>query len=122
MTTILKRRGDSFRWKFDSWEAVLELAQEFGWQPAGTKPPRGTRVADWDADDYVSCNGQQMTAPDVAAMADALSKALKKIPTKPNKPLPKPASKALKEFCGWHREGLSDFVSFCKDGAFRITY
>lgn len=121
MSSTLKRRGDHFRWKFDAWETVLQLAEEHGWKPAGTQPPRGIRKAGWDAADYVSCSRQQVTADDASAMAAALAKALTKISSNPNKRPPRGASPGLKEFWGWSREGLEDFTDYCKRGAFRVT-
>jgi len=121
MGATLKRRSERFRWKHDSWRDVLRLAQEFGWQPAGTTPPRGVRKADWDSADYFSGSRQQVAGDDALAFAAALSKALTRIATARNAPPPKDASSELKQFCGWHRDGLADFASFCRRGAFRIT-
>lgn len=117
MSATLKRRGDHFRWKRDAWETVLQLAEEHGWLPAGTKPPRGTRKADWDAMDYVSCQRQMVTADDASAMADALAK----ISSNPGKRPPKGASAGIKAFWGWGRGGLEDFTAYCQRGAFRVT-
>lgn len=117
----LKRRGDAFRWKRDGWVEILELARQFGWQPAGTAPPRGIRKADWDSNDYRSWSRQQVTAEDSLRFAAALAKALKQIPTGPISKPPKSASKELEQFYGIERDGLADFVKFCRRGAFRIT-
>jgi hypothetical protein len=35
----LNGEGGSFRFSQGTWRAVLELAREHGWEPAGTKPP-----------------------------------------------------------------------------------
>jgi hypothetical protein len=121
MGATLKRRSERFRWKRDSWQDVLRLAREFGWQAAGTVPPRGVRKADWGAADYLTCSRQQVTSDDALAMAAALSRALQRIPTARNAPPPKDASPELKQFSGLHRDGLADFASFCRRGAFRIT-
>jgi hypothetical protein len=49
MGATLKRRGACFRWKRDSWDDLLLLAKEHGWNPLGTMPPRGVRKkAEWD--------------------------------------------------------------------------
>ncbi len=121
MSITLKRTGDHFRWKFDSWETVLALAVEFGWDPSGTNPPRGIHKRDWDAMDYISPQRQTVTAADASNMAEALSRSLDKISNDPTKRLPKRSSKGVRAFWGWHRAGLQDFVDYCQRGSFRVT-
>jgi hypothetical protein len=79
------------------WEKLLKLAHEYGWKPAGTKPPRGivmkpdgsidhemTAMYSWSEEDwdgsYFSNNGQYVTDEDAANIADALERALHDIP------------------------------------------
>jgi len=80
------------------WENALFLAENYGWNPAGTKPPdmpedvipaRSTRssrlwktlIDRWDPDKgYTSCVGALVTGPDGRAMAEALAAALEDVP------------------------------------------
>jgi hypothetical protein len=121
MGATLKRRRECFRWKRDAWDTVLHLAREFGWRPAGTARPRGLRKAQWDCNDYINCERQQVEAEDALSLAAALDRALQAIPIKVNAKPPKKVSAQLAFFFGYAREGLADFVGFCRLGAFRIT-
>lgn len=121
MGATLVRRGDRFRWKREAWDVVLKLAKQFGWTPAGTHPPRGVRVAEWDTNDYITCARQQVTEADALALAAALSRALEAIPKDEAAPPPKDASLELAFFTGYARGGLADFAKYCKRGMFRIT-
>lgn len=116
---MLVRRGD--RRRQEGWHVALGLAKELGWEPAGTRPPAGVRMAQWDAGDYRSREGQQVTGLDARALAAALARALRAIP-KAKAALPAPGiSPALAFFTGHARGQLAGLVQFCKHGAFRIT-
>ena len=115
----LTRRGGRFRQK--GWAVALNLARQFGWEPAGTRPPRGVRVADWDASDYTAWAEQQVTEADALALASALGRALAAIP-KGNAAKPvEGASRELAYFTGFRRRELADLAKYCKRGAFRVT-
>jgi len=86
----LTGEGGYFRFSHGTWRAVLELAREHGWEPAGTKPPEGTvyavgggtvdeeatraarqHYADWDGG-YFWNEYQVVSDEDAANIADAL--------------------------------------------------
>jgi hypothetical protein len=90
----LSGKGGYFRFSHRAWGAVLELAREHGWEPAGTKPPEITvyapdgvtvdevatraarqRYANWDGV-YVANNRQVICDADAANIVDALERAL----------------------------------------------
>jgi cell wall assembly regulator SMI1 len=116
--TLVRRGG----WrKMEAWRVVLNLARQFGWEPAGTRPPRGVRVADWDATDYITLARQQVAKADALALAEALGRTLAAIPKGDRGAPPEDASRELAFFTGYNRRGLADFARYCKRGAFRIT-
>jgi hypothetical protein len=121
MSATLVRRGDRFRWKREAWDAVIELAKRFGWKPAGTRPPRGVRVAEWNPDDYATCARQQVTETDALTLAAALERALAAIPKDSTAPPSEGAGTEPVFFSGSDCAGLADFAEYCKRGAFRIT-
>lgn len=121
MGATLVRRGDRFRWKREAWDVVLDLARQFGWESAGTLQPRWVRKADWDANDYISCDRQQVAESDALAIAEALDRALATIPLGVLARPPKRASAEIAFFTGYAREGLADFAAYCRRGAFRVT-
>ena len=71
MSFELKAKGTSAQWSNSGWPAVLQLAEDYGWQPAGTLPPRRIKRDAWDGG-YASCDGQLVSADDARALADAL--------------------------------------------------
>jgi hypothetical protein len=87
--------GGYFRASNDMWRALLVLANKYGWEPAGTKPPEpatpisGPVLVDvetlqraqeeWDGS-YLWNANQQVTDEDAANMADALERARPHIP------------------------------------------
>ena len=78
----LSGAGGYFRWTGVGWAEVLDLGQEFGWEPAGTGPPRGELKADWFPGPYHSNEGQRFYAADARGLADALERALAAVPQK----------------------------------------
>jgi len=66
------------------WQILRELADNYGWEPLGTKAPY-----DWDersegrtwCGTYASNDSQEVTAEDASNMANALCKAIKDIRT-----------------------------------------
>jgi hypothetical protein len=94
----LSGKGGYFRFSHQNWRAILELAHEYGWEPAGTKPPEfivyapdgvtvdevGTRAArqhhgNWDGG-YFTNDLQVVDDQDAANIADALERALDDVP------------------------------------------
>lgn len=112
---------DAEQRKQEAWHVILRLGRQFGWAPAGTRPPRGVRVGKWDAGDYTTRVGQQVTAEDASALATALDKALAAIPKGDAAKSKKGASRELAFFTGYARRDLGDFIKYCRRGAFRIT-
>lgn len=75
-----------FRWSGDCWEALLDLATKYGWNPAGTVPSDDTRAEagdefcdKWDGS-YTKNEYQIIISSDAKNMADALELALPDIP------------------------------------------
>jgi hypothetical protein len=93
----LSGEGGYFRFNWEGWREVLELAYQYGWEPAGTELPEysfynqdGTvnlgrtrayreDAKDWDGS-YFGNEGQWVTEEDAARIADALERALTHIP------------------------------------------
>jgi hypothetical protein len=81
-----------------AWGEVLRLAQQYGWEPAGTEAPdvqvrdeKGNidremtaqytwAPDDWDAANYFTNDFQRVTDQDAASIADALERGLDDIP------------------------------------------
>ncbi len=56
-----------------TWQKVLWLAYQYGWEPAGTKDPEGW-VGEWHGN-YSTNSGQIVAAEDARALANALERA-----------------------------------------------
>ena len=69
---LINRHGDDFSINWHGWRSMLELAFEFGWEPAGTIS-RDSEVSTG----YFHNDGQKVTAEDSLKLADALKKAYK---------------------------------------------
>lgn len=70
--------GTYVRFTGSGWDLALAVAKHYGWQPAGTPKPSEWDVKKhgaWD-DGYWANAGQQVTAGDAAALADALERAI----------------------------------------------
>jgi hypothetical protein len=92
MVMDLCGRGGYFRFSNTSWCKVLELADRYGWKPAGTEPGRWVDPStgkldkqlspdpeEWDGS-YFGNSFQWVTDEDAARIADALERALDDIP------------------------------------------
>ncbi len=132
----LSGAGGEFRWNFFSWPRLLQIAEEYGWEPAGTtvdphdeeEMPHGR----WSGG-YTSNDAQTVTAEDARNLADALERALPDIPDEDvlahlknemgcirMAPDP-PDIDDLDWFCGPDsKEHIRQFIRFCRAGSFRI--
>lgn len=134
----LNGAGGYFRWSTSAWYDLLELAKEFGWVPIGTGPPPGVLKADWRDGPYDSNSGQRFYARDSREFADALDRAIIAFAVGKNKKRTR-ASRSLDNFSAsmtgqenpgarvpihvLHSqaiENVRDFISFCREGSFRI--
>ena len=134
--TLTNRSGESFDFGNTSWAFLLNLAERYGWKPAGTDAP-----TDWDHSEewprtYDSSDGQIVTRPDAKALAKAIAAALD------DNDLENKAAELEAEFRRWveesvgpelasvydvglgeegvYRPYLEDLIRFCKKGAFEI--
>jgi hypothetical protein len=118
MGVDLYRKDGDFHWANSGWGGVLTLAGQYGWEPTGTGPPRGTPKHHWDGS-YGFSNGELFYARDAKRLADALEAALADIPRRHMPKRRKPRTLA-ESFAGPDRSALVDFVRFCRKGSFRI--
>jgi len=72
---IKSETGQEIQWTGVYWRLMLPLAEQYGWNPAGTLPPEGVSSEEWDGS-YVTNDGQLVTGEDVSALAEAISKAV----------------------------------------------
>ena len=96
-----------FRLNWSGWTDILELANNHGWKPKGTKAPkfRGN-CKNWDGSYF--CNSWQLvTKKDAENIAAALKKALKEMPL----------DRRQKE----NRKVIKEFIDFCESGSFIIA-
>jgi len=124
--------GSFFYLNHVSWAWVLETGVKYGWKPAGTEDPAPindeyaslkTSVSSFKEEwcgSYVSNNGQEVTAADARALADALTLAIldpapyddeeDRDPLSSGPPVPNPPYIGL----------LTNVRDFCLGGAFCI--
>jgi hypothetical protein len=104
-----------------SWPAALDLAKEFGWEPEGALPPETDGEA-WPGDYYEPWE-QRMKHSDASRFAEALEKALYRLPDEedweyrwPHMPHPydewagKRAKRILRELITFCRKSRSGFA------------
>jgi hypothetical protein len=75
MAYDLKGKGASFRMSNSGWPEVLAIAEEYGWKPVGTKPPKGIKRGEWEGG-YFTMDGQIVTAQDAKALANSIDDAV----------------------------------------------
>ena len=88
--SLVNQHDDRLRFTNVAWARILYLAEDYGWQPAGTVSPCDHEdptsefymAEPWDGN-YGSNDGQTVTADDAEAFADALEGALRDIPDRP---------------------------------------
>jgi len=74
---LIGRSGQKWSLSYGAWAFLLELAEKYGWQPAGTTLPDDPAYADipWDGD-YGSSDFQAISATDAMEIAAALERAI----------------------------------------------
>jgi hypothetical protein len=138
----LSGKGGYFRFSNSAWCAVLELAYEHGWEPAGTKAPEFTFYApdgvtvdevetrtwrqlyrDWNGS-YFGNAFQVVSDEDAANIAEALERALDDVSDEGGGRhlLPPAQHQAARrgELSQEDKDYLQEFIKFCRAGAFSI--
>lgn len=112
--------GGYFRCSGAGWADLLQLAVDYGWQPIGTGPPRGTLKQDWPGI-YHSNEGQLVYARDANQLADALNRFLNDTP-KPAKTMKRERTKGSESYflTSGGRDYLGEFITFCRSGSSRL--
>jgi len=135
--------GDYLDVSYSLWAAILELAERYGWRPAGTEAPQGTDPLAWDGS-YYSSDCQRCQTEGAYALANALDSFLAGAPPYASGPPADVERTRLRAFVnraaeatgtplchpvedagGWldSPEGLAfldRFVQFCRGGAFEL--
>jgi len=124
------------------WRRIHRLAVMFGWKPQGTREYLAFFKEPWDSCNYFTNDGQLVTQKDTLALADAIEWAITKL--KEEDPDDDPEKKygsswefemirrmeiamsvGLKDpgyifFSTFWTNKLTEFVGFCRQGAFVI--
>lgn len=138
--------GGYFRANVSAWSDLLQLAHQYGWEPAGTETPEWEneegeiiRYDEWDGG-YGTNDYQLVTAEDAAAIADAIEASLDDIPDEAVKVLtlgeawgancpPELRDKRIVNdeanlYERWSgpdsKDYLKAFIAYCRAGSFRI--
>ena len=135
----LQGPGGSFSWNIFQWGKLLDLAERYGWTPAGTLAPDpdpvfddpGSPPAPWDGG-YFWNDFQRVADADAANLAAAIERALPDIPDHdamghktidvgPFKGIdPAVSVSALELFSGGIKDRVKDFIAYCRRGGFKI--
>jgi hypothetical protein len=135
--TLTHSDGSSLVFPGEEWPYVLQLLEQYGWDPVGTISPR--LDGSWDGT-YLVARGQMVSVQDATAMASALESALPEIaeedagatsPTasSPDRKSDDPRSalsRALRRtdprevLKGPAKQRLRAFIEFARSGEFRI--
>jgi hypothetical protein len=75
---LISQSGERFGVGVGSWLCLLVIAQNHGWQPAGSLAPAGF-VGEWNGT-YQYNQGQPVSAEDAQGLAEALERALPDLP------------------------------------------
>ena len=133
---LTNQSGDTFRFGNMSWAFLLNLAERYGWKPAGTAKPEGWKEESKWPGNYDSSDGQTVTSDDAKALAKAVRAALE------DKKLETRAKELEADFRRWieervgpelaktyqvglgkeenYRPHLNKFIEFCNKGPFMI--
>jgi len=71
---LTSRGGSELSLRGSGWDFILNLAEAYGWQAPGTRPPPDVDPGEWDGS-YDSSDGQTVTTEDALALAQALRRA-----------------------------------------------
>jgi|SRR5215217_1584142 hypothetical protein len=114
MGVDISGKGGDVHFNWQTWRALLTLAYDYGWKPAGTEPGRWVDPETGELDEQMSPNPdewdgsyftngfQWVTDEDAAHIADALEQALDDI------------------LGGEGKQRVSDFIAYCRAGVFSI--
>ena len=70
MAVVLKsKRGKTFETSDEHWSVFLNVAQRYGWQPAGTLPPQAWPRGQVWSGQYGTRDGQRVGDDDARALA-----------------------------------------------------
>jgi hypothetical protein len=122
-----------------AWEAALELASLYGWEPEGTESararaqgqPGGPEAPSWNRLDYFSRESQRVGTRDARALGESVLRALARIPDRgaseenpsPSRRsvLPSRLSAKAEGITAFQRRRLQQLAKFADCGGFRIT-
>ena len=109
--------GGYFVFRQHSWPEVTDLARDYGWTPSACYElmPDGKHIDLNRPYGYWSNEGQVILPDDAAALAEALEKALADSAIRPRA---RKLAQRIEDVGG--RTKLSDFVAYCRKGAFQI--
>ena len=138
-----RSNGDYFGVSYSLWSAMLELAERWGWRPAGTVLSEEGNPADWGGS-YYSSDGQKCQDEDARGLAEALDrflkggiqpessvtddeerKRLRQFLTGVMNHLDAPLCHPINEADAWldsadGREFVRKFIEFCRGGEFEL--
>jgi len=78
---LINEKGDRFEFSQWDWGFYLNVAEKYGWQPAGTEAPTGkfgwqpAGTEAWPGT-YETSDGQRVSSVDAEALASALQRAM----------------------------------------------
>ena len=118
MSYELRGVGGYHRYLAHVWPSVLDLAEEYGWKPAGTREltPDGEHAYRSPKFGYITNDGFVVMKTDARKLATALSKAIKDSAARPRA---KKLAGRIEVVGG--ADYLREFIRFCRAGAFQIT-
>ena len=124
------KNGNSFRFRHNAWARLLNLAEDYGWQPQGTELddcyPEEDR-GNWGGG-YSSNDLQIVNANDAANLADAVERVLAEIPEERRRVSRRKEVYSIEELSrisaeGFFRGGqerIRRAIEFFREGAFQI--
>lgn len=125
---LRNQAGETYHYGVDRWQAVLQLAMRYGWEPSATillspldeiEPSGDTASFEVVYLGYTSNDGQEVLKEDALEIARALEQSLDDIPD-----VYTPSASAddlYGVFSGRDEKTyLRGFIEFCKTGSFRI--
>jgi hypothetical protein len=113
---VLKGWRSEFSLPEDKWRAALDLAEEGGWRPEGTSPPKSVDPNHWRGD-YHEPVGQKVNVVDAWLLWGALEWVAQRMPTE------REANRAgypYAEFSGDANRVLQDLIEFGRRPGFFV--